>query len=127
MAKKEFTYRGKGLAELASMSHKEFAQLLPSRQARSVRRGFSDEQKVVLKKVREGRPKIRTHCRDMVVLPEMVNKSIFVHNGKEFVLVAVVPEMLGHYLGEFVATRKKVSHHAPGIGATRSSASLSVK
>ena len=50
-----------------------------------------------------------------------------VHNGKEFVIVNITPEMIGHYIGEFALTRKKVAHHAPGIGATRSSASLSVK
>jgi len=39
----------------------------------------------------------------------------------------IEPEMIGHYLGEFAGTRKGVSHSAPGIGATRSSAALSVK
>ncbi|HLC85017.1 MAG TPA: ribosomal protein S19 family protein, partial [Candidatus Nanoarchaeia archaeon] len=37
------------------------------------------------------------------------------------------PEMLGHKLGEFAITKKRVAHSAPGIGATRSSASLSVR
>ncbi|MBL7054846.1 ribosomal protein S19 family protein, partial [Candidatus Woesearchaeota archaeon] len=36
-------------------------------------------------------------------------------------------EMIGHYLGEFAMTRQRVAHSAPGIGATRSSGSLSVK
>jgi len=35
--------------------------------------------------------------------------------------------MLGKYLGEFAMTRKKVEHSAPGIGATKSSAAMSVK
>ena len=50
-----------------------------------------------------------------------------IHNGKEFVMIKITEEMLGHRLGEFAATRKKVAHSSPGIGATRSSASLSVR
>ena len=63
----------------------------------------------------------------MIILPEMVDHIIKVYNGKEFVIITILPEMLGHYLGEFSPTRRKVAHHAPGIGATRSSASMSVK
>ncbi len=127
MARKEFSFRGKTLAELQSLSHKEFADLLTSRLRRSLKRGLTDSQKKVLEKIKKSKTNIRTHSRDMVILPEMINKSIKVHNGKEFILVLIMPEMLGHYLGEYVMTRKRVEHHAPGIGATRSSASLSVK
>ena len=127
MARKEFTYRGKSLAEVQSMSHKEFETLLNARQRRSLKRGLSDINKKLLADVKKGKANIRTHARDMVVFPDMVNKTIRIHNGKEFVAVIILPEMVGHYLGEFVMTRKKVAHHAPGIGATRSSASLSVK
>ena len=57
----------------------------------------------------------------------MVGTTIRVYNGKEFVQVMIEDEMVGHYLGEFALTRKRIQHSAPGIGATRSSASLSVK
>jgi len=50
-----------------------------------------------------------------------------VHNGKEFVPIDITIDMLGHRLGEFSVTRQKVKHGAAGIGATRSSASASVK
>jgi small subunit ribosomal protein S19 len=63
----------------------------------------------------------------MIILPEMIGFSIKIYQGKEFVPVIIEPDMVGHYLGEFVLTRKRVAHSAPGIGATRSSASLSVK
>jgi len=63
----------------------------------------------------------------MIVLPEMVGMVIKIYNGKEFTPVTIIEEMIGHYFGEFALTRKKVEHSAPGIGATRSSASLSVK
>ena len=57
----------------------------------------------------------------------MVGLRIHVYNGKEFVPVQIEREMLGHRLGEFSVTRTKVKHGAAGVGATRSSAALSVK
>ena len=127
MAKKEFTFKGKTVEELHKMSLNELTQLLTARQRRTIKRGFTEQQKILLKKLRAYGKNIETHCRDMIILPEMVGKTIKVHKGKEFVPVIVEADMIGHYLGEFVMTRKKVTHSAPGIGATRSSASLSVK
>ncbi|MBI3026814.1 30S ribosomal protein S19 [Candidatus Woesearchaeota archaeon] len=127
MAKKEFTFKGKTVEELKGMGINELAQLLPARQRRTIKRGFTDQQKILLKKLRADEKSIETHCRDMIILPEMVGKTIKVHRGKEFVPVMIEADMVGHYLGEFSLTRKKVAHSAPGIGATRSSASLSVK
>lgn len=125
--KKEFRFRGKSLEELEKLSLKEFALLLNSRPKRSLLRGLTDQQKILVGKVNKKDKNIRTHCKDLIILPSMVNTTIKLHNGKEFTILNIIPEMLGHYLGEFVMTRKKISHHAPGIGATRSSASLSVK
>lgn len=127
MAKKEFTLKGKTTEELKKLSVNELAQLLTSRQRRTLKRGFTEQQKILLKKLRANGKNLETHCRDIIILPEMVGKTIKVHRGKEFVPVAIEADMIGHYLGEFVLTRKKVTHSAPGIGATRSSASLSVK
>ena len=127
MAKKEFTYKGKTLDELKKLSLNELAQLLPSRQRRKIKHQFTDQHKILLKKLRANEKNIETHCRDMIILPEMLGSTIKVYQGREFVPVIISREMLGHYLGEFALTRKKVAHSAPGIGATRSSASLSVK
>ncbi len=127
MAKKEFTYRGKTLEELKKMSLNDFMLLLPARERRSLKRGFSDQQKILLKHIRAKKSNIETHCKDIIILPEMIGLVIKIHNGKEFIAVTIQNEMLGHYLGEFVITRKKIEHSAPGIGATRSSAALSVK
>ena len=127
MAKKEFTYKGKTIDELKKLSLNELAQLLPARQRRKIKHGLTDQHKILLKKLRLNEKNIETHCRDMIILPEMMGVTIKVHHGKEFVPVVIEPEMIGHYLGEFALTRKKVAHSAPGIGATRSSASLSVK
>ena len=127
MVKKEFTYRGKKLEELKTLSLNELASLMPARQRRSLKRGLTEQQKILLKKIKKNESNIETQCRDMIILPEMVGKAIKVHSGKEFVPVIIVDEMIGHCLGEFVLTRRRVEHSAPGIGATRSSAALSVK
>ena len=126
MARKEFTYRGKTIAELKQLSLKEFAELLPSRQRRTLRHGLSEGNKKLLEDIRK-HGNVKTHCRDMIIIPEMIGKTVKVYSGREFVQVIIGAEMLGHYLGEFVLTRKKVVHHAPGIGATKSSAALSVR
>lgn len=127
MAKKEFTYRGKTLPELQEMDLKDFVKLLPARQRRSITRDWRESQKDFLnqvKRVKEGKRKkpLKTHCRDMIVLPEFVNKDIHIYNGKKFVQIKIVPEMIGHYFGEFAETRQKPKHSSPGVGATRSSA-----
>lgn len=132
---KEFTYRGYTLNQLQNLSMDEFINLLPSRQRRSFQRGLTPEQRILLEKIREAKEalrkgsnvKIKTHVRDMVVLPEMVGLTIFVHNGKEFVPVEIKPEMIGHYLGEFAITNKPVKHGTPGIGASRSSMYVPLK
>ena len=127
MAKKEFNYRGKTLEELKMLSLNELASLLPARQRRSLKRGLTEQQKILLKKIKKNESNIETQCRDMIILPEMIGKTIKVHSGKEFVPVIIIEVMIGHCLGEFVLTRRRVEHSAPGIGATRSSAALSVK
>ncbi|SRR3989344_2543169 len=127
---KEFTYKGKSLEELKKMSIQEFAKLLPARQRRSVSRGFTDAQKRLIKKVENAGNKkkmIKTHCRDIIILPSMVGLTIHVHNGKIFHPIMIMPEMIGLYLGEMSLTRTKVQHSAPGIGATRSSTAIATK
>jgi len=132
---REFTYRGYTLEQLQGMSMDEFIMLLPSRQRRSLHRGLSPEQRTLLENIRKakeamrkgGNVTIKTHCRDMIILPEMVGLTIHVHNGKEFVPVEIKPEMIGHYLGEFAITNKPVKHGTPGIGASRSSMYVPLK
>ncbi len=127
MAKKEFSFMGMTLEEVRALSLNEIMPLLPSSSRRSLKRGFTEQQKTLMEKIRKNKNNIETHCRDMVILPELVNKTIKVHNGKEFVPVTIAPEMIGHRLGEFALTRKKISHSSPGVGATRSSAAISVR
>ncbi len=129
---KEFRYRGHSLEQLQSMPTETMLQLLPARARRSLNRGVSDEKRKLLEDVRaikEGKTEgqIKTHARDMIVLPSMVGLTISVHNGKEFVPLEVKPEMIGRYLGEFVITNKKVVHGTPGIGSSRSSLYVPLK
>ena len=126
--KKEFLYYGYTLEELKEMSLEELAEVMPSRARRTLRRGLREEQKKILRKL-EKKPDavIRTHVRDMVILPVMVGRTFAVYNGKEFVEVKVTQEMIGHYLGEFSLTRKPVKHSGPGVGATRSSKYMPLK
>ena len=127
---KRFTYRGKTLEELLNMDLNEFVKLIPARQKRSLRNGLTEQQKKLIEKIRKNKQNgkaIKTHIRDMIVLPEMIGSQLLVHNGKAWNPVFVVEEMIGHYLGEFSLTRKRVAHSAPGIGATRSSSALAQK
>jgi small subunit ribosomal protein S19 len=125
--KGEYTYRGKTIEDLKKLTQDEFALLVPARQRRTLQRGLSEDHKKLLHKVKIKDPNIRTHLRDMIVLPEMIGLKIAIHSGKEFVPIDIIPEMVGHYFGEYVMTRKKVSHGAAGIGATRSSKFIPLK
>ena len=124
--KEEFTYRGHKVADLAKLSIDEIAELFPARQRRSIKRGFSKEHKKLLANLKAS-DSVRTHLRDMIVLPEMVGKSIEIYNGKSFENVEVMTEMVGHYFGEFSLTRAKVMHGSAGVGATRSSKFVPLK
>jgi small subunit ribosomal protein S19 len=132
---KEFSYRGHSLNSLTGMSMDEFINLLPARQRRSLQRGLTPEQRILLEKLRAAKEaqkqgkevNLKTHVRDLIILPEMVGAKIGVHNGKEFVAMEIRPEMIGHYLGEFAITNKPVRHGTPGIGASRSSMYVPLK
>ena len=114
MAKKEFSFRSKSLKELQDLSISELSELLPSRQRRSIKRGFSDEKKKFIKKV-EKKDNVKTHLRDMIILPSMVGKTINLYSGNKFEPIKIFPEMIGQYLGEFVLTRKRAKHTSVGV------------
>ena len=124
---KIFSYKGKSLEELQKMTIEEFAKLITSRERRNLVRGFDDEEKKFLQKVRTSTKPVKTQSREFVIIPDMLFKRILVHNGKEWVAVDIKPEMLGHRLGEFSMTRHRVQHSAPGVGATKSSKFLPLK
>jgi len=127
--KKEFSFRGYSLEELQKLTIEEVLPLLPSRVRRSLNRGLTVRQDKLLKDIEKAQKgdTIRTHCRNMVILPSFVGHTIYVHNGKEFQRVNIDPNMIGHYLGEFALTRQVVKHTGPGVGATRSSKFMPLK
>lgn len=122
-----FSFKGKSVEELQKMSIEDFAKLISSRERRNLARGFDDEEKKFIEKIKKSDKAIKTHMREFVIIPIMLNKRILVHNGKEWVQVDIKPEMLGHRLGEFSMTRHRVQHSAPGVGATKSSKFLPLK
>lgn len=124
---KEFLFYGKKEDEVKNMSFDEFLKLIPARSRRSLKRGLTDAEKRLMAQVEKKAKNIKTHCRDLIIVPSMVGMTINVYNGKAFNPVMITTQMLGHRLGEFAHTRSKVAHSAPGIGATRSSAAMSVR
>ncbi|MBI4360637.1 30S ribosomal protein S19 [Candidatus Micrarchaeota archaeon] len=123
------TYHGKNLEQLQALSLEEFVELLPSKPKRTMKR-MGMQAKRFLKSFRKKSKKkapIKTHFRDMVVLPEMVGHRFQVYNGKQYVDVSVELAMLGHRLGEFSNPVQMVKHSGPGIGATRGSKAVELK
>ncbi len=124
---KEFRWHGKSEEELKTLDFKEFMNMIPAQQRRSLKKGFTEQQKILLKKIEADDKNIKTHCRNMIILPLMLGKMIKIYNGKEFVPLVITSEMLGHRFGEFSHTRKMVTHSSAGIGATRSSKAISAR
>lgn len=133
---REFKFKGYTPEQLQTLSIEHLLPLLNARQRRSLDKRvgtyMNDEKRKLREKVklaREGKLKgqLRTHARDMIILPDMVGLTIHVHNGKEFAQVVIKPEMIGHYLGEYAITNKRVVHGAPGVGASRSSLYVPLK
>jgi small subunit ribosomal protein S19 len=127
--KKEFAYRGLSIEELQKLSIEELLPLLPSRMRRTLKRGLTVKQNKLLNDIEKANPgdTIKTHCRDMIILPNFVGHKLQIHNGNAFQIVEIQPNMIGHYLGEFALTRKSVKHTGPGVGATRSSKFMPLK
>ena len=125
--KKEFTYRGYTMEELLKMPLADIIELLPARARRSYIRGLNPEQEAFVSRLRSTNDPVRTHRREVFILPEFVGKTVLVHNGKEFQPVEVKPEMIGHSFGEFALSRKSVRHSGLGVGATRSSKFMPLK
>ncbi|XDA75923.1 hypothetical protein R6Z07F_006087 [Ovis aries] len=123
---RKFTYRGVDLDQLPDVA----------RQRPRLNRGLRRKRHSLLKRLRKAKKDapptekpevVKTHLRNMIVLPEMVGSMVGVYNGKTFNQVEIKPEMIGHYLGEFSITYKPVKHGRPGIGATHSSRFIPLK
>jgi len=127
---KEFTYRGLSKEELANIPNEKLLKLFTARIRRSLTRGtISDDKKKLMEEMKDKNNKnpIKTHLRDLIILPYMVGVTVHIFSGKEFVPITITLQMVGHYLGEYVITNKRVNHGAPGVGASRSSLYVPLK
>ncbi len=129
---KKFTFHGLSTEETESLTGEKLFDLLSSRARRSLKRGINDQKRklideIKMKKAGKLNGDIKTHLRDLIILPYMVGVTVNVFSGKEFVPIVITTEMIGHYLGEYVITNKRVSHGAPGVGASRSSLYVPLK
>jgi small subunit ribosomal protein S19 len=125
--KKEFLYRGFTMEELLAMPFDEVLGLMPSRSRRTYLRGLNYEQQLLFDKLKDATEPVRTHRKDLPIIPQFVGKTVSVYNGHEFKDIEIKPEMIGCFIGEFVITRKPPVHSGPGVGATRSSKFMPLK
>ncbi|MDO8508432.1 MAG: ribosomal protein S19 family protein [Nanoarchaeota archaeon] len=126
IVKKDFLYRGKTVEYLKTLDVRESAKFLSSSSRRYILNNFDVLEKFIKrceKKLSQNK-RIKTQSREMVIVPKLVGITIGIHNGKEFHDVQILPEMIGHRLGEFSMTRSKVAHGAAGIGSTKGSRAL---
>ncbi|SCU90879.1 LADA_0F06898g1_1 [Lachancea dasiensis] len=125
---KTYSYKGVDLEKMLEMPTEEFVKLAPARVRRRFARGLSSKPAGLMKKLRaaklatpEGeRPSVvKTHLRNMIVVPEMIGSVVGVYNGKVFNQVEIKPEMVGHYLGEFSISYTPVRHGRAGATTSR--------
>jgi len=127
--KKQTTFRGKAMDELKSLEVREFAKFLTSSPKKFVLRHFNEIEDFITqarKKMSKNKP-IKTHKRDLVVVPGMIGMRIQIHNGRTFIPIEITGEMFGHKFGEFAPTRGKTKHGKAGMGATKGSKNKSKK
>ncbi|KAL8365925.1 hypothetical protein RB595_004619 [Gaeumannomyces hyphopodioides] len=133
---RKFSYRGIDLDQLLDLTSDQLRDVVHARARRRINRGLKRKPMGLIKKLRkakqEAKPNekpdlVKTHLRDMIVVPEMIGSVIGIYSGKEFNQVEIKPEMVGHYLAEFSISYKPVKHGRPGIGATHSSRFIPLK
>ncbi|OVA05319.1 Ribosomal protein S19/S15 [Macleaya cordata] len=133
---RKFSFRGVDLDALLDMSTDELVKLFHARARRRFQRGLKRKPMALIKKLRKAKREappgekpepVRTHLRNMIIVPEMIGSIIGVYNGKTFNQVEIKPEMISHYLAEFSISYKPVKHGRPGIGATHSSRFIPLK
>jgi small subunit ribosomal protein S15e len=133
---KKYSYRGVDLEQLLDLTSEQLMDLVHARARRRFQRGLKRKPMGLIKKLRKARKEappeekpavVKTHLRDMIIVPEMIGSIVGVYNGKTFNQVEIKPEMIGHYLAEFSISYKPVKHGRPGIGATHSSRFIPLK
>jgi len=124
-------FRGRTPSELQSLQMEEYIKMINSSERRSIKRNATGYRKLIEKAAwfrKNNIPKaVRTQLREAVIDPSWVGMKFEVYDGKEYKQVHITANMLGHRLGEYSHTTKRVLHSAPGIRATRGSKFLAVK
>merc|ERR1711998_704233 len=104
---------------MGDMSNQDLMELFCARQRRKFSRGIKRKPITLLKKLRKAKREtpygekpvaVKTHLRNMVIVPEMIGSVVGVYNGKQYISCEVKPEMVGHYLAEFSITYKPIRH-----------------
>lgn len=133
---RKFTFRGVDLDALLDLTSEQLMELVHARARRRFSRGLKKKGMSLVKKLRKAKKEcgaydkpdtVKTHLRNMIIVPEMIGSVVGVHNGKVFTSVEVKADMVGHYLAEFSISYKPVRHGRPGIGATSSSKFIPLK
>ncbi len=90
---KEFTYHGLSKEELSNIPNEKLLKLFSARARRSLTRGtMSDDKKKLMEEMKDKKNKnpIKTHLRDVIILPYMIGTTVHVFSGKE------EPQVLEH-------------------------------
>eukprot|EP01135_Chromosphaera_perkinsii_P004203 Nk52_evm22s271 gene=Nk52_evmTU22s271 len=133
---RKYSYRGVDLDKLLDLSNEKLMDLVHARARRRFSRGLKRKPMALIKRLRKAKkealpnerpPAVKTHLRNMIIVPEMIGSVVGVYNGKEFCGIEIKPEMTGHYLGEFAMSYKPTRHGRPGIGSTHSSRFIPLK
>mmetsp|Transcript_8405 Transcript_8405/g.20774 ORF Transcript_8405/g.20774 Transcript_8405/m.20774 type:complete len:148 (-) Transcript_8405:81-524(-) len=123
---RKFTYRGIELDQLLDLTNDELMDLVCARPRRRMSRGLKRKPMALIKRLRQAKKEappgekprgVKTHLRNMIIVPEMIGSIIGIYNGKMFCGVEMKPEMIGMYLAEFAITYKPVRHGRPGVSA----------
>nr|GEY40927.1 40S ribosomal protein S15-4 [Tanacetum cinerariifolium] len=121
---KKFSFRGVDLDALLDMSTDELVKMFTARARRRFHRGLKRKPMALIKKLRKAKREapagekpnlVKTHLRNMIIVPEMIGSVVGVYNGKTFNQIEIKPEMIGHYLAEFSISYKPVKHGRPDV------------
>eukprot|EP00917_Polyrhabdina_sp_WS-2016_P014470 GHVP01031618.1.p2 GENE.GHVP01031618.1~~GHVP01031618.1.p2 ORF type:complete len:149 (+),score=30.13 GHVP01031618.1:24-449(+) len=116
---KKLHWKGVELGLLLDMQTEELKKLLNARQRRKFNRGIRLPHRILLTKLRDAKKgldrhekpaPVKTHLRNVTIVPEMIGSIVEVYNGKSFIPVEIKHDMIGHYLAEFAVTYKTVRH-----------------
>ena len=133
---KKFSFRGMDLEALLKLDVTVLQHHVRSRIRRRFKNGLGRKPMRLIKRLRKAKRNagpmekpepIKTHLRNMIIVPEMVASVCGVYNGRDYVTVEIKPDMIGHYLGEFSITYHPVAHGRPGLTSGKTAQFIPLK